>query len=432
MKRDYPGLDLVRFGSALLVTFYHLTYMWWLPANGADPNGRMWLGTASLHSMSRWGWVGVQVFFVLSGFVISFTAEGKDAIEFIKNRVVRLYPAAWFCATSTLVLSRWGDVGATGDYVRSLTLSPVGPWIDGPYWTLAIELMFYICVFVTLMFKVSLNALALFLSTIGCIFPMMSIVQLLPGQHFKPLINLLNSLPMCAQVISLACPFFGLGMLFWSLSKPAHPRTHNWLFCATALSCLFQLLKGCRFLMEKEGETSFIWTLPALIWLFAMTMIAINVHWHKYFSLKLSSKRASLRTLGLMTYPLYLLHSRIGKDLSVWASHYMSPIVAVGLATLLVVTLASLILRLEQIPRAMLKRLLWPRSKRTMSHIFLTPDSLKTSTSGSNMNSPKHAQAWSGDSSVMRPAFWPVRLDRQACRYLRAHRMRQLLQLVRL
>jgi peptidoglycan/LPS O-acetylase OafA/YrhL len=52
----------------------------------------------------HFGWVGVEIFFVISGFVIAFTAEGASSRAFLRSRVLRLVPGPWICATIALVL----------------------------------------------------------------------------------------------------------------------------------------------------------------------------------------------------------------------------------------------------------------------------------------------------------------------------------------
>src|SRR5437868_3352741 len=102
-QRSFLGLDLVRFAAALAVAFFHLSFWWWLP--GTDPVAP--IGPV-LSEPFRWGWVGVPIFFVLSGFVITLSADGKTARQFVIGRALRLYPAVWICATLTLLIARAG------------------------------------------------------------------------------------------------------------------------------------------------------------------------------------------------------------------------------------------------------------------------------------------------------------------------------------
>ena len=85
-RHDYlPGLDLVRFLSAVSVAAFHLTRR-----NYGDP------------TLMPFGWVGVEVFFVISGLVIANSAGGATPSSFAANRFLRLYPGAWCSAAITL------------------------------------------------------------------------------------------------------------------------------------------------------------------------------------------------------------------------------------------------------------------------------------------------------------------------------------------
>lgn len=89
-------LDGLRLGAALMVVAYHLV---------GDKIG-VWQPSAAshfglLHSVSQYGFLGVQLFFIISGFVICMSAWGRSVGDFFVSRVVRLYPAYWFAVLVT-------------------------------------------------------------------------------------------------------------------------------------------------------------------------------------------------------------------------------------------------------------------------------------------------------------------------------------------
>jgi exopolysaccharide production protein ExoZ len=132
------GLDLVRFAAAVMVVFFHLSW------KSNDPD----IAFAA-------GWVGVEIFFVISGFVIMGSASGANVATFARKRVARLYPAAIVCAVINLaVLIPFSDlanhyglaVSATpGTFIASLLLMK-GPFLVGALWTLPVEIGFYVLI----------------------------------------------------------------------------------------------------------------------------------------------------------------------------------------------------------------------------------------------------------------------------------------------
>lgn len=148
--RRYPELDLLRLGAALAVVGYHYFFRAEAPGhelaqtNLDDPLG-----------IFQYGYLGVDTFFILSGFVILRSAMNKPPSAFVAARVGRLYPAFWVACTVTAVVvvldphSRLSiDVD---DWVLNLTMAPglfSADAVDGVYWTLLVELKFYLLIFV--------------------------------------------------------------------------------------------------------------------------------------------------------------------------------------------------------------------------------------------------------------------------------------------
>ncbi len=130
------GLDIVRFLCTLMVCAFHLSWH-----------------NAALVAAMPFGWIGVQVFFVISGVVIANSAAQATPLQFLKSRFLRLYPAAWLAALvnfALLLAVPLAAFGAAGIWVdpsfRALgfSLALLGnTFLTSAYWTLPIELAFY-------------------------------------------------------------------------------------------------------------------------------------------------------------------------------------------------------------------------------------------------------------------------------------------------
>jgi len=168
-----PALDLLRFIAALAVFAFHLTY------RGAVYERYTTITFPELDAWTRYGYFGVDLFFILSGFVILLTVEcGRGSPgHFVASRVARLYPVFWVAATLVFLLTfTQPEPFSVGwkDYFLNLTMLP-GDFgaraVDGVYWTLAVELRFYLGVAVYLIFLqrwIAIDVmLALWLSCIG-------------------------------------------------------------------------------------------------------------------------------------------------------------------------------------------------------------------------------------------------------------------------
>jgi len=150
-RARFPELDLLRFLAACAVMLFHYIYL--------GPQNHAWSASFPLlERIFKYGYLGVDVFFILSGFVILLTAYDKDAIAFTVARIVRLYPAYWICVTLTavaIVLTGTNHNPITVlQYLANLTMAHSFLGIrdvSGVYWTLAVELQFYFLIFLVLL-----------------------------------------------------------------------------------------------------------------------------------------------------------------------------------------------------------------------------------------------------------------------------------------
>ncbi|WP_067584001.1 acyltransferase family protein [Endozoicomonas ascidiicola] len=140
------ALDIVRFFAALSVVLYHLVSR---PESDAFP---------LLSEVTQYGYLGVSLFFMISGFVIVFSAMNRSAMAFALSRLMRLYPTLWVGVAFTVFVTwMFADSSYSFSHVMSnLTLlqNTLGfDDIDGIYWTLKAELKFYLCIFLLIQFK---------------------------------------------------------------------------------------------------------------------------------------------------------------------------------------------------------------------------------------------------------------------------------------
>ncbi len=147
-------LDGVRFIAALAVVLYHYS------AQGSSTTGVYvdWMA-----AVGQYGYLGVDLFFVVSGFVILMSAQGRTPREFVISRFIRIAPTFLLACTLTFGLVRtfgppdlWKPISAYLVNMSLLVITPIGtilnlPQSDGVSWTLAVETQFYVFVWLALL-----------------------------------------------------------------------------------------------------------------------------------------------------------------------------------------------------------------------------------------------------------------------------------------
>ncbi|MGC5345216.1 acyltransferase family protein [Streptomyces sp. DT171] len=142
-----PSLTGMRFVAAVMVFFFHSSLT-------TEPPLNPFSGTASdiYHSVfTKTGWIGVSFFFILSGFVLTYSAKADDTPRrFMRRRLVKLYPNHVVSWALAMVLF----AGATATWRQWLpNLLLVQTWIprydtflsiNPPSWSLSCEVIFYL------------------------------------------------------------------------------------------------------------------------------------------------------------------------------------------------------------------------------------------------------------------------------------------------
>lgn len=276
-------LDYARFVAALAVVAFHYFFhgyrVGYLPELEPTP----WLA-----EISKYGLYGVHFFFLISGYVIFFSARHRPAGSFLAARASRLYPAFWASLLLTsFVLMMWGtpeQAITLKKFLANLTMVPMAfhqPYIDGVYWTLWWEAYFYVMVFVLILLMTGRRLGLFFL-----IWPLVMLVCLLLGRP---------SLPFLGGYYS----FFAAGALFAMLhEKPGK---------AVVFSLIASMLVGIYSTIEFNHYD----------WEHRPVVLVVLLAEYLFFFLLLSPKLRTMklpyaRLVGAMTYPLYLIHLKIG------------------------------------------------------------------------------------------------------------------------
>jgi peptidoglycan/LPS O-acetylase OafA/YrhL len=318
------GLDALRGLAALSVLAFHFTTRYEHLYGHADPLG--------------WGFppgrLGVHLFFLISGFVIFMTLDRLETPrDFLVSRFSRLFPAFWLA-----VLLSWGVqwLNALGDGAPPLREPlPVASAaanllmvhglfgvasVDGVYWTLQVELSFYLCMFLLWLGGWLQRPLPVLLAWLALALA----ANLLPQWTGLRLPWVLSELLVLEHL-----PWFALGLAVYLRHRDDQAGGAGpWLLGALALFTLLRV----------HGAASVVWGL-----VFSALLV-----------LGLGAKGSAwLRPwvwLGAVSYPLYLLHQEIGFVLIHGLQRAgMGTITSLGLTTLACLALAAAVhYRLEQ------------------------------------------------------------------------------------
>lgn len=306
-------LDILRGFAALNVVLYHYTSRYGEIYQDSFPARFNWI----------YGHYGVELFFVISGFVIFMTLHKvKNIKEFALKRFIRLFPTYWICLIITLLLTllmQPAEFEKLTSFQVMMNFTMIqGVFevqnVDGAYWSLLPELFFY--VFMAFIYRLG------YLSNIRSV----AILWLL-----LMLSNYLNILPFGAFFLNLKYGMFFLaGILFYELKF----NKGYWIDHLLILVCLITAI-----LVHNTPGCLYVFTgIFGLFYLFIYGRL-------KFLSFP------PLLFLGYISYPLYLLHQNIGYYLiNVLKLYIPNDFAVVFLSILIVIGMAWLVTKYLEKP----------------------------------------------------------------------------------
>lgn len=270
------------------------------------------------------GALSVQVFFLISGFFISVTVlRSADAFEFLYKRILRIFPALLVSATLTfLVMSLIGpEIFAVHllDYVASLILvSRFGAqWVDGAYWSLAVEVKYYL--WVALMFWLFRSRF--WMGLIG-----LAVLGTLVGFSSHKTAENIFLAPYMSYFLA------GTGAAYQLVVRDR--RAAVWLYAFAAIIFVCQL----HALASWQNATVSIASI--LVMLLLISNIRIHV--------------PGLSYIGLISYEIYLVHQKVGITVIglVKRSTHLPDLAAMAVAAAVSLGLAAFVHHIAQRPIA--------------------------------------------------------------------------------
>ena len=316
-KPHYELLDGLRGVAALLVIWYHVH------------EGFAFAGGGLITGINH-GYLAVDFFFMLSGFVISYAyddrwAKGMGLKDFFRRRLIRLHPMVLLGAvTGAVTFLIQGSVRWDGSHVGlsavmlailcAMFMIPAVPGcryevrgngemfpLDGPGWSLFFEYIGNI-IYALIIRRVGTRALAVLTVILGMAYTGFAVADV-SGYGSMGVGWTADSVNLAGGLIRMMFPFTA-GMLIARNFRPAKVR---WAFviCSAVLAALFCVpylgqtctAGGVKLTLNGAFEAfCVVAVFPVLVWMGAAGSIGGNV----------STKIC--RFLGDISFPLYITH----------------------------------------------------------------------------------------------------------------------------
>lgn len=273
------------------------------------------------------GEFGVAIFFCVSGFIIPYSVRnvsGAGTFGFAINRLFRLYPLYWLCLAFCVLLTPVALPQLLANTTMLQRFLGV-PDVNGVFWTLQVEVVFYCMIALVLLFSVTNRGRAFLLSGYGAL---VLVVACALVRHFlgiKAPIGLFVGLTLmffvAAHYDNVRTPRFAPGVMHIALVASVIVLSLSWLIA-------YDRNWG-------SNEVPFLSTITMIV----SYGLAVAVF---FLASRLSDRfPAWLTYVGSISYPLYLFHDPLHKLLDRTVESYLGIWETSALAAILTFVVAA-------------------------------------------------------------------------------------------
>ncbi|WP_347987288.1 acyltransferase [Methylomonas sp. AM2-LC] len=314
-KHQYDGIQALRFIAALLVVITHSTFY---AAERLGTHNQIWNNGAS----------GVDIFFVISGFVMVISSRNLIGIpqgwaKFAIQRLTRITPLYWLATSIKVIVMLFSAemvVHSTlniGNIVNSYFFIPYKKSADliepllGVGWTLTFEMFFYLVFTFALLIRINIYIF------VGILMGLISVLSLFRPENFPVWMFLFNSIVL----------EFWLGMIigYFALNNKLISPALAMIF---SIVCLLWIVFKPSFHLPRLIVSG----IPSAILVFSMVSI------EPYIQNRIPR---IILFFGAASYSLYLFHPLIAPVVPVLLNKIHAPILNLSIGVSILVALAA-------------------------------------------------------------------------------------------
>jgi peptidoglycan/LPS O-acetylase OafA/YrhL len=311
LRKRINEIDGLRGIAAVFVMLFHYTFVF----------NQKWVYGKPFH----YGYMGVSLFFIISGFVITMSVESKKSyIDFCYGRFIRLYPIYWIALIITIIAMhsmnlQMFKLNTTNIVVNFTMLQRFLGYIDidGAYWTLAIELIFYFLIVIILILNKTAKIIPYFIVLILIIF----ISRIILSQYFTEQIKLIQIIQQFRFL-----HLFLAGIIFYKIHTSRFQKT-DLILLTFCLIC--NLGAHLRFNILIE-------TLIVLVFFIVFGLLTIKENKLMNFL-----NHPILQFLGKISFPLYLLNENFGASLFTLINLHFSINIFIQILIVIIIVIIS-------------------------------------------------------------------------------------------